>query len=63
MDALPPCAGFCIGSNLGMMEAVFVAAMVAREFRLELEPGREVVGEPMLSLRIRGGLPMIIHRA
>ncbi len=54
---------FCIGNNLGMMEAVFVAAMVAREFRLELQPGREVVGEAMLSLRIRGGLPMIIHRA
>ena len=54
---------FCIGNNLGMMEAVFVAALVAREFRLELEPGREVVGDPMLSLRIRGGLPMIIHRA
>ena len=53
---------FCIGNNLGMMEAVFVAAMVAREFRLKLEPGREVVGEPMLSLRIRGGLPMTIHR-
>jgi cytochrome P450 len=54
---------FCIGNNLGMMEAVFVAAMVAREFRLELQPGRKVVGEPMLSLRVRGGLPMIIHRA
>jgi cytochrome P450 len=53
---------FCIGNNLGMMEAVFVAAMAAREFRLELAPGREVVEEAMLSLRVRGGLPMIIHR-
>jgi enediyne biosynthesis protein E7 len=53
---------YCIGSNLGMMEAVFVAAMAAREFRLELRPGRQVVEEAMLSLRIRGGLPMIIHR-
>jgi cytochrome P450 len=54
---------FCIGSNLGMMEAVFVAAMVARDFRLELEPGREVVGDPLLILRVKGGLPMTIHRA
>jgi cytochrome P450 len=53
---------FCIGNNLGMMEAVFVASMAAREFRLELQPGRKVVAEAMLSLRIRGGLPMIIHR-
>lgn len=53
---------FCIGNNLGLMEAVFVASLAAREFRLELQPGREVVGEAMLSLRIRGGLPMIIHR-
>jgi cytochrome P450 len=54
---------FCIGNNLGMMEAVFVAAMVAREFQLTLEPGRKVVAEAMLSLRVRGGLPMIIRRA
>jgi cytochrome P450 len=54
---------FCIGSNLGMMEAVFVAAMVARDFRLELEPGREVAGDPLLILRVKGGLPMTIHRA
>ena len=54
---------FCIGNNLGMMEAVFVAAIVAREFRLELQPGRQVVGEPLLSLRVKDGLPMIIHRA
>ncbi len=53
---------FCIGSNLGMMEAVFVAAMTAREFRLEMRPGHRVVEEAMLSLRARGGLPMIIHR-
>ncbi|MDT4987699.1 MAG: enediyne biosynthesis protein [Micromonosporaceae bacterium] len=52
---------FCIGSNLGMMEAVFVAAMVAREFRLELQPGREVVGDPLLILRVKDGLPMTIH--
>jgi cytochrome P450 len=54
---------FCVGNNLGMMEAVFVAAMTAREFRLELQPGRKVVEEANLSMRIRGGLPMIIHRA
>jgi cytochrome P450 len=53
---------FCVGNNLGMMEAVFVAAMVAREFRLQVVPGRKVVPEPMLSLRVRNGLPMTIRR-
>jgi cytochrome P450 len=51
---------FCVGNNLGMMEAVLVAAMVAREFQLAVPPGREVVAEPMLSLRARGGLPMTL---
>ncbi len=44
-----------------MMEAVFVAATVARELRLDLVPGTEVIGDPMLSLRVRGGLPMTIR--
>jgi cytochrome P450 len=51
---------FCVGNNLGMMEAVLVAAMVAREFQLKLVPGAKVVPEPMLSLRAGGGLPMTV---
>ena len=51
----------CVGSHLGMMEATFVAAMVARRFRLELVPGRAVKAEAMLSLRVQGGLPMLVR--
>jgi enediyne biosynthesis protein E7 len=54
---------FCVGSHLGMMEAVFVTAMVVRELRLSTDPGHRVVPEPMLSLRIRGGLPMRVSEA
>jgi len=54
---------FCVGNNLGMMEAVFTAAVMASRFSLRLAPGYEVVGEPMLSLRVRGGLPMTVSRA
>ncbi|MEV6926540.1 cytochrome P450 [Dactylosporangium sp. NPDC051485] len=54
---------FCVGNNLGMMEAAFVVASVARELRLTTRPGYRVVAEPMLSLRIRGGLPMSVHDA
>lgn len=52
---------FCVGSHLGMLEASFVLAAVARELRLVTVPGYRVVPEPMLSLRIRGGLPMTVH--
>ena len=54
---------FCVGNNLGMLEATFVIAMVARELRLAKVPGRPVVPEPMLSLRIHGGLAMTVHLA
>lgn len=52
---------FCVGNNLGMMEATIVLAMVARELRLEKVPGYAVRGEPMLTLRVRGGLPMTVR--
>ncbi|WP_158883436.1 cytochrome P450 [Amycolatopsis anabasis] len=52
---------FCVGNTLGMLEAVFVTAMIARELRLRTKPGYQAVAEPMLSLRVRGGLPMTAH--
>ncbi|WP_248965403.1 cytochrome P450 [Sphaerisporangium perillae] len=54
---------FCVGNHLGMMEATFVIAMIARDLRLTQLPGHDVVPEPMLSLRVRGGLPMTVHPA
>ncbi|WP_433042317.1 cytochrome P450 [Dactylosporangium sp. CS-033363] len=54
---------FCVGNHLGMMEAVLVLATLMRDLELRLLPGREVVPEPMMSLRIRGGLPMTVHDA
>jgi cytochrome P450 len=54
---------FCVGNNLGMMEAAFVLAMVMRELRLEAVPDRPVVPEAMLSLRVRGGLYLTVHEA
>ena len=54
---------FCVGSQLGTMEAVFVVAAISRELRLRGVPGHRAVPEPMLSLRVRGGLPMTVHPA
>ncbi|WP_326563796.1 cytochrome P450 [Micromonospora peucetia] len=53
---------FCVGNNLGMMEATLVLAMLLRDVRLAGVPGRPVVPEPMLSLRVRGGLPMTVRK-
>jgi cytochrome P450 len=52
---------FCVGNHLGLMEATLVIASLFRELRLTVVPGYEVVAEPMLSLRIRGGLPMEVE--
>lgn len=54
---------FCIGNSLGLMEAAFVVALVARDLRLKVVPGYEVVPEPMLTVRVRKGLPMTVHPA
>jgi cytochrome P450 len=54
---------FCIGNNLGLMEATLVLSAVARDLRLRKVTDYEVVGEPMLTLRVRGGLPMTVHPA
>ncbi|HEY2577498.1 MAG TPA: cytochrome P450 [Streptosporangiaceae bacterium] len=53
----------CVGSHLGMMEATLIAAMVARDFRFELARSTDPEPEAMLSLRPRGGLPVIVHSA
>jgi enediyne biosynthesis protein E7 len=53
----------CVGSHLGMMEAVLVAAMVSRRFRFELAGPGEPSPEPNLSLRVHGGLPVRVRLA
>src|SRR5690606_40208119 len=54
---------FCVGTHLGMVEAVFVLAMITRELRVTGVPGRRAVPEGLLALRIRGGLPMTVGLA
>ncbi|RKT55206.1 cytochrome P450 [Saccharothrix australiensis] len=53
----------CVGSGLGMLEATIVTACVVRELRLATVPGYDVRPEPMLTLRVRGGLPMTVRSA
>jgi len=52
---------FCVGNHLGMMEATFIISALMRDLRLEPVPGSRVKPEPMMSLRLGGGLPMTVH--
>lgn len=51
----------CIGSHFAMMEMVLVLAGVLRRFRPRLMPGRSVELEPLVALRPKGGLPMLLE--
>ena len=59
-------------AGLGMVEGVLemleihielaaAAPKLMRDLRLEKQPGFEVKPEPMMSLRLGGGLPMTVH--
>jgi cytochrome P450 len=54
---------FCVGNHLGLLEATLVLVTLVRDLRLVAVPGHEAVPEPMLSLRVRGGLPMTVQEA
>ena len=45
-----------------MMEMILAVAMLAQAFRFQLAPGARVEPRPMLSLRPRGGVPVILRR-
>jgi len=48
----------CIGQTFALTEGVLVLAAVAQRCALELKPGHQVVPEPGVTVRPRGGLPM-----
>jgi len=50
----------CIGASFAMQEASIVLAKLVQNFRLDLVPGHAVWPVQRLSLRPRGGLPMIV---
>jgi enediyne biosynthesis protein E7 len=52
---------FCVGNHLGLMEATFIISTLMRDLRLERVPGFEVKPEPMMSLRLGGGLQLTVH--
>ncbi len=51
----------CIGQEFAMMEATLAVAMVLQVFRLRLAPGAVVEPKPLVTLRPRAGVPMILE--
>jgi cytochrome P450 len=52
----------CIGATFAMQEASIVLATIMRHFTLELAPGHAVWPVQKVTLRPRGGLPMIVRK-
>ncbi|MFY0562346.1 cytochrome P450 [Archangium lansingense] len=51
----------CIGNNFALMEATLITAAVLQRFRLRAVPGHTVEPEPLVTLRPKGGLPMLVE--
>jgi cytochrome P450 len=52
----------CIGSPFAVQEMLTIIAAVAQRYRLRMVSGFPVEPEPSSSLRLRGGLPMVLER-
>jgi cytochrome P450 len=52
----------CIGQMLAMNETILILATLAQRFRLRLLPGHDVAIQHRITIRPRGGLPMLISR-
>jgi cytochrome P450 len=48
----------CIGNNFALMEAAIILAVTGQRFKLQLPESYSVKPEPLITLRIKGGLKM-----
>ncbi|MFL5582127.1 MAG: cytochrome P450 [Gemmatimonadaceae bacterium] len=51
----------CVGEPFAWMEGTLVLAELARRWRLRLAPGYEVEPQPLVTLRPRRGMPMVVE--
>jgi cytochrome P450 len=52
----------CVGEPFAWMVGTLLLATIARRWRLRLVPGRPVTAQAVVTLRPRGGLPMVAER-
>jgi cytochrome P450 len=53
----------CIGNSFAIVEAQIIAAMIAQRWRLELVPNARVTPEPMVTLRPKRGVRVVLRDA
>jgi len=51
----------CIGNAFALMEARLLLAALAQKYALSLAPGQVVEAEPLITLRPRYGMKMVLH--
>jgi len=52
----------CIGASFSLQEAAIILAHIVRSFSFELAKNHEVIPVQTITLRPKGGLPMILRR-
>lgn len=52
----------CIGEGFAWMESVLLLATLAQTWRMQLRPGHTVILQPTITLRPKGGMPMVLER-
>jgi enediyne biosynthesis protein E7 len=52
----------CIGNQFALIEAQLILATILPRYQFRLLPGANVVPEPLVTLRPRGGLLMTAYR-
>jgi cytochrome P450 len=52
----------CLGEPFAWAEAVLVLATLAQRWQLRPVEGHHVVPEPLMTLRTKGGMPMLLER-
>ena len=52
----------CIGESFAWMELVLVVATIAQQWRLRVVPGHAATPRPLVTLRTKHGMPMVLER-
>jgi len=52
----------CIGEGFAWMEAMLLLTTLGQRWRMRLAPGHQVRLEPLVTLRAKGGMPMVLER-
>ena len=52
----------CVGERFAWMEGTLILARVAQQWRFRLAPGARIVPQPVITLRLKYGLPVIPER-